>query len=650
MPQLTIADAFALALRCQQEERISEAVALYQQITAIAPDHVEAHYNLGLALKRLGRVDEAIAECRAALALRPAFADAWLVLGNALADKGRSDESIEAYRSAIANRPDYAQAYFNLAAILHRIGQMKEAIDAYRHALSIAPDMAEAHQNLGNALRDVGRVDEAIAAHRHAQALLPQSSEVEVGLGNALRDSGRAEEAIAAYRRALELGEAQRAPLKSQFPIAGNLLFTLNFVGAYDRRRIWREHQWVNERLVRPARLPQTAHRSPGPAGLGRRLRVGYVSPDFSQHPVGRFMLPLLANHDHRRYEVFCYSDVRRPDHFTERLRAFADTWRDTSAASDAQLEQTILSDQIDILVDLAMHTRDSRLLVFARKPAPVQVAYLAYCGTTGLEAMDYRLTDPYLDPPSTGSTGSPQAGSGQAPSGDDSVYSETSIRLPNCFWCFQAEAQGPEVSNLPALATGRVTFGCFNNYCKVNSVTFAAWIDLLKKVPNSRLVLFAEPGEHRTRAWQLFREAELDPERLWFTGFLPAREYVEQYRHIDIALDPFPYPGGTTTFDALWMGVPVVSLAGETAVSRAGLSILSNIGLPELVATSIEQYVAIAAGLASALPRLAELRSGLRDRMKRSPLMDAPRFARDVEGAFDQMWERWCQSGTASA
>ena len=642
MPELKIEDAFALALRHQQEGRPSEAVLLYQQILAAAPDHVEAQYNLALAHKSLGRLEEAISACQAVVAGRPEFAEAWLILGNALAEQGRCEEAITAYRRALIAKPAYAQAHFNLAAILQRTGELKEAIDTYRRALQIAPDMGEAWQNLGNALRDAGRVDEAVAAHRRAQVLLPGSAEAEVGLGNALRDSGRAEEAIAAYRRALELGDRQRAPLKSQFPIAGNLLFTLQFVPSYDRKRIWHEHQWFNEKYIRPARIPRTAHRPPGIAAPPRPLRIGYVSPDFSQHPVGRFMLPLLANHDHARFQVFCYSDVRRPDHITQRLRACADTWRDTSAASDAQLEQLILSDQIDILVDLAMHTRDSRLLVFIHKPAPVQVSHLAYCGTTGLDAIDYRFTDQYLDPPSTRS--------GRTPGQDDSVYAEKSIRLPNCFWCFAAEAEEPQVGALPAVAGGQITFGCLNNYAKVNPGTFAAWIDLLKRVPNSRLVLFAEPGEHRTRAWELFREAGLDPKRLWFSGFLASRQYLEQYQHIDIALDPFPYPGGTTTFDALWMGVPVVSLAGETAVSRAGLSILTNVGLEELVATNTEQYVAIAAGLANDLPRLATLRSSLRARMKNSPLMDGPRYARDVERAFEQMWRNWCESGVSRA
>jgi protein O-GlcNAc transferase len=632
MAQLAIQDAFAWAVRKQQAGALAEAAALYQEIVAGAPDYVEAHYNLSLALKSLGRLEEATTAARAALALRPVFPEASLHLGNILGERGMTDDAIAAYRRAIADRPNYAEARFNLAVMLHQVGELKEAIGEYRGVLEVAPDMGEAHQALGNVLCDAGNVEEAIAAHRRAQDLLPESSDVYIGLGNALRDAGRAEEAIEAYRTALALGETRQAPIQSRCRTASNLLFTLHFLPNYDRRRIWREHQLWNQTYIRPTQGLIAPHvNDPTP---DRRLRIGYVSPDFSRHPVGRFMLPLLANHDHQRFEIFGYSDVRRPDEITERLRLRADVWRDAKSNSDTQLEQIIRSDRIDILVDLTMHTRDNRLLVFAHKPAPVQVTYLAYCGTTGMETMDYRLTDRYLDPPG----------------GDDSVYSEKSVRLPNCFWCFGPESGQPEVSALPASSRSQVTFGCFNNYCKINSGTFAAWLALLKKAPNSRLILFAEPGEHRTRAWNLFREAGLDPQRLWFSGFLPAQEYLRQYQHVDIALDPFPYPGGTTTFDALWMGVPVVSLAGETAVSRAGLSILSNLGLPELVASTVDRYVEIAAELATDLPRLMQLRSSLRARMKSSPLMDGPRFARDVEAAFRQMWRTWCETAPRGA
>jgi len=267
-------------------------------------------------------------------------------------------------------------------------------------------------------------------------------------------------------------------------------------------------------------------------------------------------------------------------------------------------------------------------LLVFARKPAPVQVTYLAYCGTTGLGAMDYRLTDPYLDPPGT----------------DLGCYCEQSIRLPETYWCYRPIAETPEVSPLPRLEEGAVTFGSLNNFCKVSPPALAAWSGLLQAVPGSRLVLHAHPGSHRDRVREIVAQEGVSPERVTFMQAVPLGEYYRAYQRIDVALDPFPYGGGTTTCDALWMGVPVVSLAGQTGVGRGGLSILSNIGLPELVARDVDQYIRIAAELANDPARLAELRATLRDRMQSSPLMDAPRFARNVEAAYRQMWRRWCE------
>jgi predicted O-linked N-acetylglucosamine transferase (SPINDLY family) len=294
---------------------------------------------------------------------------------------------------------------------------------------------------------------------------------------------------------------------------------------------------------------------------------------------------------------------------------------------SDEQLADAIRQDQIDILVDLTMHMAKGRLLVFARKPAPVQVTYLAYCGTTGLRVMDYRLTDPYLDPP-----------------GDsERCYSEQSVWLPETYWCYRPTIEAPPVNGLPALLAGGVTFGCLNNFCKVTAPTLAAWRRLLQAVPGSRLLVHSHPGKHRDRVRDFFTQEGVSPERVTFAGKLPITDYFRTYARIDVALDPFPYGGGTTSCDALWMGVPVVSLAGQTAVGRGGLSILSNLGLTDLVARDCEQYVRIAADLANNLPRLGELRATLRARMQNSPLMDTPRFAGNIEAAYRAMWQRWC-------
>jgi protein O-GlcNAc transferase len=273
-----------------------------------------------------------------------------------------------------------------------------------------------------------------------------------------------------------------------------------------------------------------------------------------------------------------------------------------------------------------------SRLLVFARKPAPVQVTYLAYCSTTGLDTIDYRLSDPYLDPPG----------------GDESVYSERTVRLPRTYWCYQPSVPPMSVGPLPALSRGYVTFGCLNNFCKVSEPTLAAWSRILLSIPESRLLLNASEGSHRQRVLDRLGREGIEPHRIQFVGRLPAPEYFHLYDGIDIALDPFPYGGGTTTCDALWMGVPVVSLLGRTAVGRGGMSILSNVGLPDWVVRTEDAYVKLATQWALDLGRLNELRSTLRRRMEASPLMDAPKFARDIEAAYRGMWREWCENGPA--
>jgi predicted O-linked N-acetylglucosamine transferase (SPINDLY family) len=310
----------------------------------------------------------------------------------------------------------------------------------------------------------------------------------------------------------------------------------------------------------------------------------------------------------------------------TDRFKAKADGWRSIVGMSDEMVANRIWEDRIDILVDLASHTAENRLPVFARKPAPVQVTYLAYPSTTGLDTIDYRITDPYLDP-----------------SDSDSFYSEESIHLPETYWCYRPISEIATVNPLPALSAGHITFGCLNNFSKVTAQMLTIWCSLLQSVPGSHFLIHTAHGNHRLRIEESARNAGIDLHRLRFVELLPLREYFGLYHQIDLALDPFPFAGGTTTCDALWMGVPVVSLAGATAVSRGGLSLLSNIGLPEFVAQTEQEYLRIAVDAANDLHRLAHLRATLRERMRASPLMDEPRFARHIETAYRTMWERWC-------
>jgi len=334
----------------------------------------------------------------------------------------------------------------------------------------------------------------------------------------------------------------------------------------------------------------------------------------------------LFSHHDRDRFQICCYSAGGAPDALTAKLRSFAYAWRDVSKIDDAQLAKLIYDDQIDVLVDLSMHSGGSRLPAFAYKPAPVQMTYLGYAGTTGLHAIDYRVTDVYLDRPDL----------------PDAPFVEKPIRL-RTHWCFQAPENVPHVSPLPAVRNGFVAFGCLNNFGKVNLEVLGLWREILQAVPDSRLRLHAYEGPHRQRTKDFFAASGIAPDRISFTGFLPADQYFQQYHSIDIALDPFPFAGATTTCDALYMGVPVITMPGSTPLSRAGVSILSNAGFSQLIANGSEDYVQRAVGLTRDLASLGGLRQSMRNRMQQSTLMNAPAFARDVENAFRQSWRHYC-------
>jgi protein O-GlcNAc transferase len=345
---------------------------------------------------------------------------------------------------------------------------------------------------------------------------------------------------------------------------------------------------------------------------------------------VGRFLLPLLKHHDRAQVEVYAYSLSPMKDSLTDRLKSHADVWRQVESFSDQAAAEAIRRDKIDILVDLAMHTGGNGLRIMAMKPAPVQFSYLAYCSSTGIDGIDYRFSDPHLDPPD----------------GDDSVYSERTIRLPKTWWCYEASETAGKIAPRQREQANEVVFGCLNSFSKASRPALQAWARILRDVPGSRLILHAAEGSHRLRCAEFF-EREGVSSRIGFAGYLPMEKYLELYNQIDIALDPFPYCGGTTTCDALWMGVPVVTLAGATAVGRVGKSILSNVGLPEFVAGSVDEYVKIAEDLAENFALRQELGCSLRQRMENSPLMDGPGLTREIEAAYRQAWKQWT-SGAA--
>ena len=582
----------------------------------------ELQQRLALAIQhhQAGRLREAREEYRQILLRQPDAADVMQLLGVLLSDLGEGSEGENLIRRAIALNPAAPPYHGNLGMVLARQGRTEEAIAAYRQALALYPDYPEAENNLAIALLQQKQIDQAIVHFQRALALRPAYQEAYIGLGsayiglgNAFLETGRLDDAVMSYRRGIELNGCSEA--------WHNLLFALHLDIRIDSQSLLNEHSlWAGRCMDR---LPPNDDEHCRPDSSRERLRIGYVSPDFRDHPVARVMLPLLENHDRGRFEIFCYADVTIADATTARLKAASGIWRDTTRLTDEQLAGHIRADGIDILVDLAMHT-GRRLPVFARRPAPVQASYLAYCSTTGLKTIDFRLTDRYLDT-----------------SGTLADYSEQSIFLPRTYWCYTPPAQAPAVQPPPALKKQVVTFGCLNNYRKITDATLSLWVRLLGSARGSRLLLHCPEGNSRQRVIAFFSQAGVDPSLIDFVGTHPARQYFASYHRIDIALDPLPFGGGITTCDALWMGVPVVSLRGRTAVGRAGASILSNVGLTDLIADTPEQYVQIAAGLAADPPRLSELRATLRARMSASPLMDAPGFARDVEAALWTMWRQ---------
>ena len=543
--------------------------------------------------------------------------------GNRFASRGEFQTAAACYRAALLQRPQSVAVNGNLGSVLRRLGDLAGAMECYQRALAIDPNSAAAHNNLGNVLLQTGRPDEAMACYGAAIALKEDFAEAYNNLGKAHDDRGEIDQAIACYRRAvsLEPGSAR---------IHSNLVYALHFHPGSTRASLYAEHQRWNERHARPLVGSWRGHdndRTPD-----RPLRVGYLSADLCLHAVGRFLLPLLRGHDPARVTSICYASQAREDAFTARLREHAQVWRNVLNLDDAQSAEQIRADRVDVLVDLSMHMAGNRLPVFARRPAPVQVTYLAYCSTTGLEAIDYRLTHRQLDPRAS----------------HRRFYAERSIELPSSYWCYEPGVATPAVGELPARRRGgRITFGCLNSFCKVTRETLCLWRRLLASVPRSQLLLHCHAGARRQEVREFMRAGGVAPARVEFADFVPIERYFEQYGDIDIALDPFPYCGGTTTCDALWMGVPVVSLAGATAVSRSGRALLTAVGLPELAVATPSRYLRQAVKLAENSGRLAQLRRSLRERMRASALMDDRGFAREVEKAYRTMWGELCAPGT---
>lgn len=683
-----VAARYQLGLARLQRGNLEGGVAALKPLLKSAPTHIEAHYNLGRAYSLLGRHAEALPCFERAAALQPNLAEVQFYIGISLASLGRREAALAPLQRAIGLQPKLAEAHHALASVLSELGRFEAARPLFEKALALSPGLAEAHNGLGAVLFGLGRLEEAAAQYRQAVQLKPDYVEAYTGLSDVLRslgqfqaaaecceqairirpgdavahvvlaqalaDQGRHQAALAALEQALVLqpdcaaahgelgamlhlwgrhgearvhGDKALALTPDDSKAASLQLFYQHYDPALGAADLALRHHAFADRYEAPLKAGWRPHaNAPDPE---RALRVGFVSADFRRHPVGYFMADLLGGLKATGLELYAYATHWVPDAMTERIKPQFAVWRESNMGDEALAAQ-IRADGIDILVDLGGHTKGNRLLAFACKPAPVQVTYLGYFDTTGLESMDYILGNRWL-----------------LPEAEEGLYSEKPWRLPDAHLCFTPPDLQVAVGPLPAAEMGHVTFGCFNRIDKVNSRVVANWAKLLLAVPGSRLYLKSKAlgdaavAEHYRRQ---FAEHGIGAERLILEGESGFEEYLESYHRVDIALDPYPYNGGTTTVQAMWMGVPTLALQGDRYVAHMGESILHAVGMPEWIAKDEEDSVAKAASFAGDLIGLAALRANLRDRLLASPVCDATGFARKLEEAFRGMWRQWCE------
>ncbi|HVX85770.1 MAG TPA: tetratricopeptide repeat protein [Phycisphaerae bacterium] len=532
---------------------------------------------------------------------------------------GRLEEAEGWFRQALMHDRNVAAGWCGLGDIAAAVGRREEALRLYREGVSADAGDVDAEVKLAKCLMEMEEVDEALA--RFGALCVPGrnlgrwAAGVWVDLGNTLRWVGRTAEAVEAYRR----GVAAAPELAGHHSA---LLYGMHFVPGMEGKELLAEHLRWNEAHVGRLRGTRKAF---GARRSGGKLRAGFVSPDFDSHVVGRFMEPFLREHDRERVEVTCYSGTTRTDRMTEKLRGYAGRWREIAAASDEAAAEQIRADEIDVLVDLTMHMERSRLLVFGRRPAPVQATYLAYCSTTGVETIDYRLSDGWLDPVGE----------------DESIYSERTVRLPETYWCYTGWSEAPEAMEWGSGNSGEMVFGSMNHFAKVSEGALVAWGKILRRVEGSRLKILCPRGQARSRVLGVMEEQGVKRERVEFVDRAGPEEYFRTMGSIHVHLDPFVYSGGTTTCDGLWMGTPTVTLRGKLAVARGGASLMSNAGLGEWVARDEAEYVEIAVRQAGDVEGLRALRRGMRERVRSSVVGDAKRFARGMEQALLEMRER---------
>lgn len=594
--------------------RLADAETSFRRAILLDPKSYIAHNNLGTIFEAQGRPTEAIAYYRQALDLNPKSHEAFCNLGVVLKDQGKFAEAQRCFEQALQLHPGLDAACTNLGSALKEQGRLNEAVAVLLRALEINPHSHLALNNLGNTLKEQGKFTEAVTCFQRSLKLEPESHLAHNNLGSALNELGRSDEALDCFRRALEI--------KSTFhPALSNLLFTLNYQPNVDRAELFAQHRRFDTEFGQKYRDVITLHtndRNPE-----RKLRVGFVSGDFREHPVANFIEPVFTSHSKENFEIFCYANQHVSDSTTARLESKVEHWRAVGGLTDDELADQIRRDRIDILVDLSGHTSKNRLLVFARKPAPIQVTMIGYMQTSGLSAMDYRITEERLDPIGT----------------SEEYNTEKLVRMIYGAAPFQPPVDAPLPNELPALKNGYITFASFNNLAKVTPEAVDAWARILHALPTAKLLLVGRAGNTLIED---FEAHGLTSERIIFQSRLPLKEFMALHHQVDFLLDTFPYNGGTTSLLAAWMGVPLITLAGETTAGRAGAGLLTVLGLPELISTDADDYFRKAVAAASDLPKLAQTRAALRDRL--APLLGGGvGFTNELEGAFRDMWRTWC-------
>lgn len=601
----------------EQNKRYVDALAAYGKAARMNPDVGYIWFRQGKLLNGLKRYAESMPMLEKAVSLPGRLGEFHYELGLALHMSKRFPEALDQYGQALAAGYNTAALQCNRGVIFKELRRGGDSIMAFHTAVKMDPSNLSYLNNLGAAALELGLNSEALDCFEEAVRQNPKIATAQNNIGNLLKDRARGMDALPHYRKSMELDP-------SSSDTQSNYLLCHMYLSEMDPKTVFEEHRkWGLEKAKKTPPAFKFKPRSPG-----SKLRVGFLSGDLCHHPVAHFIEPLFREYDKERFEFVAYGDQRKSDEFSERFAKQVDFWRETCSLTDEALAKKIHEDRVDILFELSGHTAYNRMGVLALKPAPLQASYLGYPGTTGLPTMDFRITDELVDP--VGMT--------------EKFHTERLIRLSRCAWCYEPDAVAPEVGTLPFQRNGHITFGCFNNMAKLNPALFDMWAEILIKVPDSHLRLKARTltdDRVKNELKDYFTAKGIAAERLDFFGHTrKIHEHLNHYHEVDIALDSFPYHGTTTTCEAMWMGCPVVTRAGAAHVSRVGVSLLSAVGLEEFIGQNREDYIGKAAALAGDIDRLVELRAGMRDRLKSSPLMNAPDFAREFEVALLQMAE----------